>query len=267
LGEYIADHFGADARSLGPSLLRRLSPEDVDVGTRVCFACLGRLMALEPRDPRWALGLGHLLLGRGREGEALAMYLYGGAVQTGFFRDPLPVTRTAGQGSANPGAGLGRSQLPFPVLPGWGSVDMACGTMGQAPGGFILLEERMLRRVVHCLLAGHHATAAIVACQCFVPPDYASAINLASERSPHLTTPYMAYLWEIPVIEKLLHVTGREPGGVRKAALLSVMQNPALNEFNPKEMRHAHAGNLKRSFFQALFADLGLSAGAARPCL
>ena len=181
----------------------------------------------------------------------MELYLLAGALQTQFFAGPA----TAKEMAAGPGGSGAPGRHGSGGVAGLG-VEESGGASGV---GFVLLEERMLRRVVHCLLAGQHHTAAIVACQCFSPPDYASAIQLAQEHAAVLTPRYMGYLWEIPVLEKLIAASA---GGSNHKALLRQIQDPELNEFNPKEFRHAHVCVLKMCFFAALFADLGSRAGA-----
>ena len=69
LGEYIPEHFGADAKPMAAGLLQVLQPEDVLLGARLALACLRRLRVLEPWNPQWAMGCGHLVLAAGRESE------------------------------------------------------------------------------------------------------------------------------------------------------------------------------------------------------
>ena len=74
-----------------------------------------------------------------------------------------------------------------------------------------------------------------------------------------LNSDYFPYLWEIPILEKLIYLTSSELHQQKKRALIQVIQNPELNEFNSKESKQACVSVLKMNFFKALFIDLGSS--------
>lgn len=184
---------------------------------------------LEPWNERWALGLADMLLSLGRHTHALQHYLLAGALQTCFFS--------------------GGAQHANSVVAKWGTEE--------ALRSFVLLEDRVLRRLLHCLLACHHATAALVLCQCLNPPDYTLAFAHIHDKPAMLASDYFRYLWEIPILEKLIHLTSTAQDQQKKSILIRVIQNPELNEYNSKEFKQACVTVLKMNFFKALFIDLG----------
>lgn len=227
VGDYIPSHFGPEVRGLRGALAGTIEAEDVPVAGAVAFTVLCRLRVMEPWNERWALGMGDLLLALGRHMQALQHYLLAAALQTSFFS-----TRSENG-----------------VIVKRGSEDSA--------QSLVLLEDKMLPRVVHCLVACKNYTAAIVLCQCFNPPDYASAFAYAQNSPGLLSTEYFRYLWEVPILERLIQITSHANDEVKKTALMRVIQNPELNEFNSKETRQAYTAVLKTNFFKALFMDIG----------
>jgi len=225
IGDYVPAHFGTDVHGLQAALNGKVEPADVPIAGAIVYAVLRRLRVLEKNEQRWAMAVGDVLLGCGRYEHAIQHYMLAGALQSHCFTGE-----------------------PDSVVD-WGQEESL--------RTFVLLDEKNIRRLVHCLLACKKITAALVLCQCFNPPDCTSAIAFIPEDPSLLNTYYFDHLWEIPILEKLMQVSSSAGDQVRVKALQSVLENPVLNEYNPREVRMACETQLKVAFFKTLLIEVG----------
>lgn len=67
---------------------------------------------------------------------------------------------------------------------------------------------------------------------------------------------YFDCVWEVPLLELLVHMHAKSGDHERLSALISLLQQPALNAHNPQSVRVAHVASLEQRFLQRLCEEL-----------
>lgn len=117
----------------------------------------------------------------------------------------------------------------------------------------------VLRRMVQgCRAIGATVQAALL-CQKLPGPDHESAFRILQENSLIVVRDAVAYfdcVWEVPLLELLVHMHAKSGDHERLSALISLLQQPALNAHNPQSVRVAHVASLEQRFLQRLCEEL-----------
>ncbi|KAG0631525.1 hypothetical protein M758_1G260700 [Ceratodon purpureus] len=117
----------------------------------------------------------------------------------------------------------------------------------------------VLRRMVQgCRAIGATVQAALL-CQKLPGPDHESAFRILQENSLIVVRDAVAYfdcVWEVPLLELLVHMHAKSGDHERHTALIALLQQPALNAHNPQSVRVAHVASLEQRFLQRLCGEL-----------
>ena len=118
----------------------------------------------------------------------------------------------------------------------------------------------VLRRMVQACRAIGATVQAALLCQKILPgPDHESAFRILQENSLIVVRDAVAYfdcVWEVPLLELLVHMHAKSGDHERHSALISLLQQPALNAHNPQSVRVAHVASLEQRFLQRLCGEL-----------
>lgn len=166
---------------------------------------------------RWLQGLADLAFEDEAYVKALQLYLQAGGIKSAFYCDRS-------------------SAMPEEVFTQW-----------------------VLRRMVQgCRLIGATVQAALL-CQKLPGPDHEFAFRILQENSLIVVRDAVAYfdcVWEVPLLELLVHMHAKSGDHERHSALISLLQQPALNAHNPQSVRVAHVASLEQRFLQRLCGEL-----------
>jgi integrator complex subunit 8 len=166
---------------------------------------------------RWLQGLADLAFEDEAYLKALQLYLLAGGIKSAFYCDRS-------------------SAMPEEVFTPW-----------------------VLRRMVSgCKAIGATVQAALL-CQKLPGPDHESAFRILQENSLIVVRDAVAYfdcVWEVPLLELLVHMHAKSGDHERQSALISLLQQPALNAHNPQSVRVAHVASLEQRFLQRLCGEL-----------
>lgn len=166
---------------------------------------------------RWLQGLADLAFEDEAYVKALQLYLQAGGIKSAFYCDRS-------------------SAMPEEVFTQW-----------------------VLRRMVQaCRLIGATVQAALL-CQKLPGPDHELAFRILQENSLIVVRDAVAYfdcVWEVPLLELLVHMHAKGGDHERHSALISLLQQPALNAHNPQSVRVAHVASLEQRFLQRLCGEL-----------
>eukprot|EP00898_Chlorokybus_atmophyticus_P003467 jgi/Chlat1/4120/Chrsp269S03950 len=169
------------------------------------------------QDYRWLQGLADLAFEDDHHLEALQMYLRAGAAALGNYSG----RSTAALASATD------------IFTPW-----------------------VVRRMVHaCSVIGAVLPAACL-CQFLNPPGYSLAYPLIQEEVFGLDARYFPYVWEMPLLELLVHLHSQAKHESRVQQLIQLLQHPAINQHNPSSVRSAYIATLKLRFLRQLSADV-----------
>ncbi|CAM6112649.1 unnamed protein product [Calypogeia fissa] len=114
------------------------------------------------------------------------------------------------------------------------------------------------RMVAACRSVGAGIQAAVL-CQCLPVPDHELAFRILQENSLIMDRDAAAYfecIWEVPILELLVHLHSRAGDEERVTQLIALLQQPALNVHNPSAIRQAHISTMEQRFLQRLAAEL-----------
>ncbi|EFJ19480.1 hypothetical protein SELMODRAFT_111174 [Selaginella moellendorffii] len=122
----------------------------------------------------------------------------------------------------------------------------------------MLMLDQITRMIAACKEIGAQLQAAIL-CQCLPDPDYESAFQIL-QANPLIVDQdaalYFDCVWEIPILELLVHMHAKAGDRARVNTLISLLQQPALNVHNPASIRQAHIAAMEQRFLQRLYAEL-----------
>ncbi|XP_024540293.1 uncharacterized protein LOC9634489 isoform X1 [Selaginella moellendorffii] len=171
----------------------------------------------DSRGSRWLLGLADLAFVDHAYLSSLQFYLEAGAVRSSFYCDRV--------------ASMAREFFTPWVI---------------------------TRMIAACKEIGAQLQAAIL-CQCLPDPDYESAFQIL-QANPLIVDQdaalYFDCVWEIPILELLVHMHAKAGDRARVNTLISLLQQPALNVHNPASIRQAHIAAMEQRFLQRLYAEL-----------
>lgn len=119
--------------------------------------------------------------------------------------------------------------------------------------------QSVLRRMVQCCRMIGATVQAALLCQKLEDPDHEYAFRILQENSLIVVRDAVAYfdcVWEVPLLELLVHMHAKSGDHERHSALISLLQQPALNAHNPQSVRVAHVASLGQRFLQRLCEEL-----------
>ncbi|KAF6038758.1 INTS8 [Bugula neritina] len=111
-------------------------------------------------------------------------------------------------------------------------------------------DKEVYTRMVKCCVQLKQYTQAAVLSQLFEEPDYMATFKYLQEKESHDGMDiYYDYLWDINIMEYLIHLHDKRGELDKKQQLITIISNPEINTNNPEPILQTCRSQKTAKFF------------------
>ncbi|KAF6027790.1 INTS8 [Bugula neritina] len=124
-----------------------------------------------------------------------------------------------------------------------------------------VFDKEVYTRMVKCCVQLKQYTQAAVLSQLFEEPDYMATFKYLQEKECHDGMDiYYDYLWDINIMEYLIHLHDKRGELDKKQQLITIISNPEINTNNPEPILQTCRSQKTAKFFRLLCKQYGYEA-------